>query len=153
MAAVAESFSPEKTVFAFDTFSGMPNVSEFDEHKAGDFGDIDFEEIKTTTSQLPNIKLVRGPHEATVPSFSRRPISLLFLDSDLYESHLVALRHFWPDISQGGQIVLHDWNTQDCPGVKKAILEFFGPSPTNHFFLEGMLTVQKQDFVPACLPH
>lgn len=143
LAAASEICSPHKKVFAFDTFSGMPAVSEADQHKAGDFGDVDFEEVKKVTSALSNIELVQGRHEDTVPNFSPQPVSLLFLDSDLYRSHLVSLQHFWPLLSKNGIAVFHDWNTADCLGVKKAISEFFGTRMLNQTFVSGMFAVKK----------
>lgn len=143
LAAASESCSPSKKVFAFDTFSGMPAVTEFDQHQAGDFGDVSFEEVQSVTKSLPNIHLIQGRHEDTIPVFPHNPISLLFLDSDLYQSHIVSLKHFWPDISEGGCVVFHDWNTADCLGVKKAISEFFGESLIKQSFVSGMLAVQK----------
>lgn len=143
LAAASELYSPNKKVFAFDTFSGMPNVSEFDQHKPGTFGDISLEEIKKVVEVLPNIHLIQGRHEDTIPSFSHNPISLLFLDSDLYWSHFISLRHFWPDISENGVMILHDWNTADCPGVRKAMVDFFGYSEIKSVCEYSMLIVQK----------
>lgn len=145
MAATAEHITkPIKQVFAFDTFSAMPDVSKFDEHKAGNFGDMDFEEISKAVAVLPNITLVRGVHEETIPAFPPRPLAFVFMDSDLYVSHLVALQHLWPMISTGGIIMFHDSNTIDCPGVRKAIGEFFGDTLIQRAEISGMLAIQKQ---------
>lgn len=145
LAAVSEDITnPVKQVFAFDTFSAMPAVSEFDEHKAGNFGDMDFEEISKAVAVLPNITLVRGVHEETIPAFPPRPLAFVFMDSDLYVSHLVALQHLWPMISTDGIIMFHDSNTIDCPGVRKAIGEFFGDTLIQRAEISGMLAIQKQ---------
>lgn len=145
LAAVSEDITnPVKQVFAFDTFSAMPAVSEFDEHKAGNFGDMDFEEISKAVAVLPNITLVRGIHEETIPAFPPRPLAFVFMDSDLYVSHLVALQHFWPMISKGGVIMFHDSKTDDCPGVRKAIAEFFGDMVIHQTIVSDMLAIQKQ---------
>lgn len=144
MAATAEHITkPIKQVFAFDTFSAMPAVSEFDEHKAGNFGDMDFEEISKAVSVLPNITLVRGIHEETIPAFAPRQLAFVFMDSDLYVSHLVALQNLWPMISKGGVIMFHDSKTDDCPGVRKAIAEFFGDMVIHQTTVSDMLAIQK----------
>lgn len=144
MAAAAEFYRAPKKVFAFDTFSGMPATSQFDEHSAGDFGDISLEEIRQVTSFLSNLELVVGSHADTVPNYCDGCVSLVFMDSDLYESHLLGLKTFWPIISKGGVFIFHDWNTLDCSGVCKAICEYFGDDTlVSQTKIAGMLTFQK----------
>ena|ERR1700719_481411 len=104
-----------KTVYAFDLFGGLPyGVGAGFEN----FSNANYEEIESVTSQFPNIVLVRGHHEDTIPMFPNLSVSLLFMDSDFYTSHKVALEHFWPLLSSGGMIVFHDWS---FPEVQKAI--------------------------------
>lgn len=100
--------NPHKLLYAFDLFGGMPYA---DRKEFANFADVDFEEIRQKASNLPNLHLVRGKHEVTVPAFAKfqRPISLLFMDSDWYESHVVALYHLAPFVVQNGLIVFHDW--------------------------------------------
>lgn len=144
-AAVAEQVTnPIKNVFAFDTFAGMPPATSFDyQGELPTFSDVDFGEIQKTTSLLSNIHLIRGPHERNIPIWKPRPLAFIFMDSDLYSSHMVALKHLWPMLSPGGIIAFHDWNTLDCPGVKKAILDFFDCTPVKQDILYGMLALQK----------
>lgn len=144
LATTAEEVSPEKKVFAFDTFAGMPAAKEFDyQGPLPPFNDVNFGEIQSVTSLLPSIQLVRGIHEKTIPEFESRPVSFIFMDSDLYSSHIVTLKHLWPMLSVGGIITFHDWNTIDCPGVKKAIEDFFDFTVVKQALLFGMLSFQK----------
>jgi len=106
----------EKKVYAFDTFGGLP----YDEAVGFEnFANTDWEEIKETVKPF-EIVLVRGKHEDTIPTFPPRPLSLIFMDSDHYSSHKVALTHLWPMLSHEGIVVFHDWA---FPGVQKAIAE------------------------------
>lgn len=114
-----------KHVYAFDTFGGMPQVTEHDQHKAGDFGDVDYNEIVEATRPFYNLTLVRGEFSFTLPAFPPRPVSALFLDCDLYESYKLALNTFWPRVSPGGICILEDYGVVDCQGATKAIEEFF----------------------------
>ena len=52
-------------------------------------------------------------------------ISLLHLDSDLYESTKCALDNLWPKVSINGVVALDDYGNKDFPGEKKAVDEFF----------------------------
>jgi O-methyltransferase len=146
LAAASELCSPNKTVFGFDIFKEMPAGSKFDQDLSHSFGDLDFEEIKSVTEQISNLAVVRGLHEETIPVFPPRPISILFLDSDLYESHRIALEHFWPMLSENGLLILHDFVSLNCPGVRKAFDEYFKnslESVIKHSYQSGMLVVQK----------
>lgn len=146
LAAQSEESSPHKKVFAFDTFAGRPASSAFDPQIIPQF-ESDLNEVKKVTESIPSIELVSGLHEETIPSFPHRPVSLLFLDSDMYMSHVATLQHFWADISVGGFLVLHDFITLNCPGVRKAFDEFFmneiDTLARKHTYLSGMLVIQK----------
>lgn len=127
--ALADS---NKQVYAFDTFSGMPQVSAADQHKQGDFGDINFDEVLAATKPFANLSLVKGDFASTFSQFlGSRPsgytISALFLDCDLYDSYKLALETFWHRVSPGGICILEDYGVTDCQGATKAIEEFFPP--------------------------
>ena len=124
MAAAA----PDRHIFAFDTFGGLPYTE-----KEGfvNFAETNFEEIKSVTDRFPNITLIRGRHEDTVPNFPARPLALLFMDSDHYGSHVVCLKHFWPMLIHGGLAVFHDIA---FAGVQQAIDEHI---PKNEIFTSG----------------
>jgi Macrocin-O-methyltransferase (TylF) len=116
MAAAA----PSKMVFAFDLFGGLPygDGAGFE-----NFGTTDFKEILNVAGQFPNIAFFKGRHEETVPRFAahfRSPLSLIFMDSDFYESHKVCLTQLWPILSSGGKVIFHDWVFL---GVQQAIRE------------------------------
>ena len=111
---------PSRQIFAFDLFGGLPygeNQGDFQ-----NFGDTDFDEIQRAVSVFPNITLIRGRHEQTIPIFQTWPraVAFLFMDSDFYSSHVVALTKFWPLISPGGIALFHDFGFD---GVQQAIRE------------------------------
>jgi len=118
--------APHKTVYAFDTFAGMPEVTAEDQHKAGDFGDACYYETLEAMKPFGNLVPVRGEFKDTFPTFNQ-PIAALFLDCDLYESYKLAFQWMWPLISPGGICILEDYGVLDCKGATKAIEEFFEP--------------------------
>lgn len=111
MAAAA----PHRKVWAFDMFGGLPYPGRGFEN----FGDVAIEEIKKAVAPFPNIWLVRGRHEATIPGV-RLALSLIFLDSDFYESHLVCLRSLWPLLAPGGIVVFHDPEFEEVKSALRA---------------------------------
>lgn len=110
--------NPNKYVCAFDVFGGLP----YGGAQAGfdNFADNDFDEIRDAILEFENIFLIRGRHEEKVPASDITSVSLLFMDSDFYESHKVCLSHFWPLLSSGGKVVFHD---PSFAGVKQAVTE------------------------------
>lgn len=46
------------------------------------------------------------------------------LDVDVYAGTRAGLEWFWTRLSKGGIIMIHDYNCNNCPGVKKAVDEF-----------------------------
>ena len=53
-------------------------------------------------------------------------IAFVFLDGDFYESIRDSLKLVVPKMSDGGVLVVHDYNNPALPGVKKAVDEWGG---------------------------
>ncbi len=52
-------------------------------------------------------------------------IAFAFLDSDFYDSILDSLNLVWPKIERGGVIIIDDYQTNNLPGVHRAVEDFF----------------------------
>lgn len=50
--------------------------------------------------------------------------ALVSLDPDLYDPTYDGLCYFWPRLSEGGYILVHDYNVTRYPGPKKAVHRF-----------------------------
>jgi ADP-heptose:LPS heptosyltransferase/GT2 family glycosyltransferase len=117
---------PDKTVWGFDTFAGMPAemVRDFDTHSAGDFGDSSYDQVAAFLRDLNNVRLVQGVFPE---SFARVPpdekFCLVHLDCDQYDSYHAALDFFLPRLVEGGFIVIDDYT--HCEGARRAIDERF----------------------------
>jgi O-methyltransferase len=133
--------APHKTIYAFDSFEGIPLPSNRDDQMPG-IKMLSEDEIKSlpnpglqilestgaTSVSLDefknhcvnagvgtrNIKPVRGWFEETVKNFSREKISILRLDGDLYNSTRVCLLHLFPKVIEGGVIIIDDWSLRGC---------------------------------------
>jgi hypothetical protein len=74
-----------------------------------------------------NVELIEGDVCETVPEYVRNnpelKISLLNLDTDIYEPAVVILEHLWPRIVKGGILLLDDYGI--FPGETKAADEYF----------------------------
>jgi predicted O-methyltransferase YrrM len=124
---------PDKKLYLFDTFEGMPNEQFIDKHKAGDFDDTSIEEVSHLLQGLTNIVFRKGYFPDTAKGLEAERFAFVHIDGDLYQSTLDALTFFYPRMTKGGIIVLDDYEWPHCPGVKQAIDEFFLGKPEKPF--------------------
>lgn len=116
---------PYKNVYLFDTFSGMPAMTtETDFHKAKDFNDTSLSSVKSLLKDCSNLTFCKGLFPDTASPIKDKKFSLVHIDVDLYKSVKDCLEFFYSRLVRGGVIVIDDYESWACPGVKKAVSEF-----------------------------
>jgi O-methyltransferase len=140
---------PGKRVYLFDTFEGLPaKLSEFDRsfHQENQFNDSDYESVKRYLRDLDNVSVIKG----VFPDSSRsaalpEKFCLVHVDVDLYHSAIDCCNFFYPLLSAGGCMIFDDYGFGTCPGVTKAVDEFFGPRGVRPFYLPtGQCMIMKE---------
>jgi O-methyltransferase len=143
--------APNKTIYAFDSFQGIPLPSNKDDQYPGirkltkaeqkalpkpgkqklessgataaTIGQF-WENIMLAGIPTENIVAVPGWFEETLPTINTiEKISILRLDGDLYNSTLVCLKYLFPLVIDGGLIIIDDY---ELPGCRKALFDYFG---------------------------
>ncbi len=130
--------APAKRIVGFDAFGAFPETNEFEGDKlyreqfiedSGESG-ISVEQLREVLEHKgvgANVDLVRGDVCQTVPQYiAQHPeirVSLLNLDTDVYEPAVTVFEHFWPRIVKGGILILDDYNV--FPGETQAAEDFF----------------------------
>lgn len=123
-------------ILGFDTFAEFPETSfEKDikprekfvaEAGLNSINKAGLEKI-LKNKKFSNIKLVQGDILETVPLYLKEneeiKISLLHIDVDIYEPTKVILESFYDKVTEGGIIILDDYNV--FPGETHAVDEFF----------------------------
>jgi Macrocin-O-methyltransferase (TylF) len=124
-------------IIGFDIFGIFP-ATDFEEDKIhlekfiNDAGSesIDLAQLEFILTQKginENIELVKGDINETVPQYmAQNPdlkISMLNLDTDVYEPAVTILEHLYPRIVSGGVLVLDDYGV--FPGETKAVDDYF----------------------------
>jgi O-methyltransferase len=114
---------PNRHFYAYDTFEGMPNTSEYDNyHIKGDFKKTSYNFVKNVISNFDNITLIKGIYPE---SDNIKPkIIMAHLDVDIYSSTLNSLNYLKNLIVSGGRIYCDDVFWKDCEGATKALIEF-----------------------------
>lgn len=124
-----------RRIVGFDTFDRFPDATNPDDvqfrqrfvNSAGERS-IAREELLAACrhKRIDNVELVQGDINVTVPKYAEEnphfKISLLHVDTDLYEPSRTVLEHFYSRVVRGGVVVLDDFGT--VPGGTKAIDEF-----------------------------
>ena len=117
----------EKELYLFDTFEGLPKVSEKDTHfgtsywKTGEFSNTSLENVENYLSNYKNIYCYKGKFPETSEAIKTKKFSFVHLDVDLFQSTIDCLEFFYPRMINGGIILTHDYHTD---GVKQAFNEF-----------------------------
>lgn len=126
-----------KKIIGFDMFADFPETNyKEDKLYRQNFIDsagsksISLDQLKTVLSQKgvnKNIELIAGNINSTVPEYVLKnpnlKISLLNLDTDIYEPAVTILEHLFPRIVRGGILIIDDYGV--FPGETKAVDEFF----------------------------
>jgi len=127
-----------RKIIGFDTFGPFPETAFEQDKKQRDkfiqtagpesISAAQLMEVLKRKGVDSNVELVEGDVCETVPRYvEEHPelrISLLNLDTDIYEPAVAILKHMWPLIAKGGILMLDDYGV--FPGETKAVDEFFG---------------------------
>ena len=132
-AKVFHYYIPERKLHLFDTFEGFNGTDILDEEQRTGmsvsdhhgYSDANLEQVKNyIMPKNDNVIFYRGYFPDSIPEgFDSRRFAFVHLDADLYEPTLSGLNFFYPRLSPGGFLVVHDYNA--WPGVRKAVDEFF----------------------------
>jgi predicted O-methyltransferase YrrM len=119
-----------RTVWAFDTFAGMPPATDGDPdleiarlYTGSCRGDVhDVEALLRRLDLLRQTRLVKGLFQDTIPTAPLGAIAFLHVDGDWYESVKVCLAQLFDRVSPGGVIQIDDYGHWE--GARKAVDEF-----------------------------
>jgi O-methyltransferase len=118
-----------KPLYLFETFEGLPDLSESDdpnEFQKGKYS-ATFEGVKNYLKDYSDVYLYKGFFPSTADPIKDKMFSFVHLDVDIYESTSNCLKFFYPRMSKGRIILSHDYPSSK--GVKKAFDEFFEDKP------------------------
>lgn len=119
-----EPYAINRTIYGFDTFEGFRSIDatndpqDITEEMFSDTNDellrqvIELQDVVRPVNRIPKTHLIKGDIARTVPQFVQENpglcISLLILDTDLYDSTKVALANFLPHMHKGAIVLLDE---------------------------------------------
>jgi O-methyltransferase len=120
----------ERRLYLFDTFEGFDkrDIEHEKEWRKGkstnrDFSDTSIEQVKDILMYPEKVVFCKGYFPDTAASIKDK-FAFVSLDPDLYLPTLNGLRFFYPRLSKGGSILIHDYNSAQFVNVKEAVREF-----------------------------
>lgn len=114
-------------VFLFDTFDGFDqrDLHGVDSQHFVQFRDTSLAGVQALVG-TESVTYAQGffPESASKITMPER-IAIAHIDCDLYEPMKAGLEWFYPRLSPGGMMLLHDYSSGHWPGATRAIDEFF----------------------------
>jgi len=119
-------------LYLIDSFSGFSDkdISYERENyidnvfcKKGLYANTSIELVKSRLLNPDNAAIIKGYVPDAIKDIDDR-FCFVNLDMDMYLPMFEALKKFWPMMSYGGVLLLHDYFNLLCPGVAKAVEDY-----------------------------
>lgn len=124
-------FFKKRTIHLFDTFEGFSSAdiktdldNNFSKAEIGDFSDTSVDAVKSILKYPERAVFYKGFFPNTFTDCKAEKFAFVSIDADLYEPTAAALSLFFERLSSGGVLMVHDVNSTQFKGVKKAVDDF-----------------------------
>jgi hypothetical protein len=119
------------TLYLLDTFTGISSsdLVGIDSGCKVEFHDTTLSDVRALVGDGDEVQYVVGHFPDTIGQLPESSYCLVHLDCDLYLPITAALTYFYPRMSDGGFMIVHDYGSLHWPGVERAVDEFFQDKP------------------------
>ncbi|ABQ24908.1 TylF/MycF/NovP-related O-methyltransferase [Geotalea uraniireducens] len=122
---------PGRPFYLFDTFQGFDERDSMAETDFR-FRDTSVQLVLDHIGDTNNIYIRKGYFPETASGLEHAQFALVMIDFDKYEPTLSALEFFYPKVSAGGFIFVHDYSSPESGwACSKALDEFLLDKPEN----------------------
>jgi predicted O-methyltransferase YrrM len=115
-----------RAIFLFDTFQGFDtgDITGVDASKTREFADTSLDLVREIVGDEA-VTYVKGYFPGSITdTVAKRHFAIVHVDCDLYEPMKAALEFFYPRLSSGGLMILHDYGNPCWVGAKQVVDEF-----------------------------
>ena len=119
-----------RRLYLFDTFGGFDPADLNDSHRPSlAFSDTSLDMVKTFIG-ADSVEYIVGrfPDSLSTIEMPDR-FAIVHLDCDLYQPTAAGISYFYPRLSPGGLLILHDYSSGHWRGCAQAIDEFLKDKP------------------------
>ena len=129
-------YFPNRKLYLFDTFKGFEETDIHAEIKnTYSSGEQDFSNtsIKKVLAIMPfpNQCVIKEGYFPKTAEEVDEEFAFVNIDADLYEPIYNGLKFFYPRLSKGGYIFVHDYNNDAYKGAKEAVEKFCSENSLN----------------------
>lgn len=120
-----------RKVFACDSFQGLPRaqkefpVDEGDTWHSYDYLSVSLEQVQENFASymvpMDNVVFVKGFFSESLENLDCGPLAILRMDGDMYSSTTQTLHQLFDKVSEGGFVIIDDWQLE---GARKAVRDF-----------------------------
>lgn len=121
---------PNRSIFLFDTFAGIPSSRLTDTEASAGFGgrlaDVSMTEVRDRLAEWSDqVRFVAGDVFETLPKTETGPLAFAHLDMNAAAPSKLALEYVWSRLVPGGILVFDDYGWAQYADQKKLIDNFF----------------------------
>jgi len=140
---VIHQMDPDRKFHLFDTFEGFTGKDL--RHETGEaatyttehFADTSVLKVLQKINGNQNLIIHKGYFPDTTSGLEGKKFAMVNMDCDLYNPTRAGLEFFYPRLSPGGVILVHDYNSK-WEGIVRAVDEFMMKIPDPYFILPDM---------------
>jgi hypothetical protein len=130
-AAEINRLFPDRKLYLFDTFGGFGAAEAAAETEKNSCGqaflraheNTDVQRVLARLEKPENAVVMAGLFPESLGGLEER-FAFVSLDVDFEESTSRGLEYFYPRLNPGGYLFLHDYNSPDLPGAKRAAARY-----------------------------
>jgi len=126
MSAFIHRLMPERMLYLFDTFEGFPRA-DLPQHARDDdrFRDTSVELVLRRIGDTRNVTVRKGAVPESFGGVEGERFAFVLLDLDLLTPTLRSLEFFYPRLSPGGYLLVHDYNSPESEGACRKALDSY----------------------------
>lgn len=129
-AAEINRIFPSRNLYLFDTFEGfderdieIEKKNQYSKAEQGKFNDTSVDKVYSSLPYPSQVIFRKGYFPHTAFGLEEK-FALVSLDADLYQPMYEGLKFFYPSMTKGGYIIVHDYNNSQFSGAGEAIDRF-----------------------------
>jgi O-methyltransferase len=123
--------APDRRLYLFDTFEGFPAADREPENLDDTrFRDTSEDQVRRAIGDSPNVVIRKGRFPETTAGLEEERFAFVLLDLDVYPPTLAGLRFFYPRLSPGAYVFVHDYNSPESNAAcSRAVQEALAGRP------------------------
>ena len=127
-AKLIASVKGDRELHLFDTFEGLPQMSDKDAgvHRVAQYA-CSLESVRAYLDDCDLVYFHKGIFPDSTHDLEESQYAFAHFDVDLYEGTLACLEYFYPRMTPGGVMISHDYGM--LAGVQRAFQEYMADKP------------------------